>query len=575
MIYCIKCGTEIPDEALFCPSCGTPVVKTKKTRTPAEKTSPATDSGSTLLNVNKIYGHIDLQHLPEGHVIDGRYRIIRKLGQGSFGAVYLAWDKELETNKALKIIPEALSNDREAMLSLRKEAAIMVKLNHKNIVRVYDFHHTGGMKYIDMEYVEGKSLADLKLKKPGKKFTEKETKLYALQIAEGLSYAHRKKVIHKDIKPQNIMLSGEGEIKIMDFGIAETVHSSMSRLKNTGTSGTLVYMSPEQLIGENVGREADIYSLGATLYELLTGNPPFYQGDITYQIINKKPLPLTGVSPQMNNIVLKCLEKDRKQRFADCEGLMETINNKKNFSTSQKSTFTEPPLVSEKKSAGIDFIEMVFVKGGTFQMGSNKGFFTDRKPVHSVTLDDFYIGKYEVTQKQWKAIMGNNLSYNKGCDDCPVEKVSWNDVQKFIKKLNEKTGKYYRLPTEAEWEYAARGGVKSRGYQYAGNNDIEEVAWYDGNSGNKTHPVGQKKANELGIYDMSGNVWEWCSDWYSSSYYGSSPQNNPQGPSSGSFRVYRGGSWFNFARHCRVAFRFGDSPGLRGINLGFRLVLVP
>jgi len=214
-------------------------------------------------------------------------------------------------------------------------------------------------------------------------------------------------------------------------------------------------------------------------------------------------------------------------------------------------------------------IEMVFVKGGTFKMGYHNGD-SDEKPVHRVTVSDFYIGKYEVTQKQWRAIMGNNPSYFKG-DNLPVENVSWDDVQEFLKKLNTKTGKHYRLPTEAEWEYAARGGVKSRGYEYAGSNNIDEVAWYDGNSGNKTHPVGTKKPNELSIYDMSGNVWEWCHDWYATNYYRNSPHYNPQGPSNGDSRVLRGGSWDYDAGNCRVANRYGDYPGYSDGNDGFRV----
>jgi len=216
-------------------------------------------------------------------------------------------------------------------------------------------------------------------------------------------------------------------------------------------------------------------------------------------------------------------------------------------------------------------IDMVAVKGGCFNMGSNDGD-SDEKPVHQVCVDDFYIGKYEVTQKQWKEIMGNYPSKFK-CDDCPVEQVSWDDVQDFIRKLNSKTGNNYRLPTEAEWEYAARGGDQSRGYIYSGSNTIGDVAWYNGNSGSKTHAAGTKKANELGIYDMSGNVWEWCSDWYGADYYGKSPTNNPAGPTTGSYRVLRGGSWDLIATYCRMAIRGWRRPGGNDKILGFRLAL--
>ena len=225
---------------------------------------------------------------------------------------------------------------------------------------------------------------------------------------------------------------------------------------------------------------------------------------------------------------------------------------------------------------GSDVLEgFIFVQGGTFQMGSNDGD-SDEKPVHSITVSDFYIGKYEVTQKEWKDIMGKNPSYFKG-DNLPVEQVRWNDVQKFIKKLNIKTGGNFRLPTEAEWEYAARGGNKSvtlsgvEGYKYSSSNDIGSVAWYTSNSSSKTHPVGLKNANELGIYDMSGNVYEWCNDWYDTNYYKNSPKNNPQGASSGAYRVYRGGSWYLHAEYCRVAYRSNNYPGDFISYLGFRL----
>ena len=219
-------------------------------------------------------------------------------------------------------------------------------------------------------------------------------------------------------------------------------------------------------------------------------------------------------------------------------------------------------------------IEMVKVEGGTFMMGATsemKNPNSNEKPVHQVTLtNDYYMGKYEVTQALWQAVMGSNPSEYKG-DNLPVETVSWNDCQKFISKLNSLTGRMFRLPTEAEWEYAARGGKESRGYQYSGSSNISDVAWYDENSGSKTHPVGTKQANELGIYDMTGNVWEWCSDWYSS--YSSSSQTNPTGSDSGSARVSRGGGWFNDASYCRLSVRFYYTPDFRLDILGLRLAL--
>jgi formylglycine-generating enzyme required for sulfatase activity len=214
---------------------------------------------------------------------------------------------------------------------------------------------------------------------------------------------------------------------------------------------------------------------------------------------------------------------------------------------------------------------MVFVKGGVFQMGGDDGG-SDEKPIHSVIVNDFYIGKYEVTQKEWRAIMGTNPSHFKDCDNCPVEQVSWNDVQEYIKKLNAKTGKNYRLPTEAEWEYAARGGNQSKGYTYSGSNTIDNVAWYSSTSDSKAHPVGQKSPNELGIYDMSGNVWEWCSDWYGSDYYKNSSSNNPKGANSGPYRVLRGGAWDHRPANCRIAFRFNGTPAYRNGSIGFRVV---
>jgi formylglycine-generating enzyme required for sulfatase activity len=226
------------------------------------------------------------------------------------------------------------------------------------------------------------------------------------------------------------------------------------------------------------------------------------------------------------------------------------------------NTYTEP----------VTGMEFVFVPGGCFQMGDTFGDGdSDEKPVHEVCVDGFYMGKYEVTQGQWRKVMGNNPSYFKNGDNYPVETVSWNDAQEFISKLNAGGGKEFRLSTEAEWEYAARSGGKKE--KYAGGNDVDAVAWYGKNSGSKTQPVGSKAANGLGIYDMSGNVWEWCRDWYDGSYYKNSPRQKPQGPSNGADRVGRGGCWDYDPGIVRAAHRAGSEPASRYYILGFRLVL--
>ena len=226
---------------------------------------------------------------------------------------------------------------------------------------------------------------------------------------------------------------------------------------------------------------------------------------------------------------------------------------------------------------GVDF-KMVAVEGGTFTMGATAEQGNDaadnEKPAHQVTLSSYCIGETEVTQALWVAVMGDNPSIFTGNLMRPVECVSWDDCQEFIARLNELTGLKFRLPTEAEWEYAARGGNKSQGYKYAGSNTINEVAWYCYNvpsQSGDTQPVATKRPNELGLYDMSGNVSEWCQDFFGS--YSSEPQTNPTGPSSGYYVVVRGGCWFFYAQNCRVSYRQNGSPLIAADTLGFRLAL--
>ncbi len=254
-----------------------------------------------------------------------------------------------------------------------------------------------------------------------------------------------------------------------------------------------------------------------------------------------------------------------------------------------------------KLTGGID---LVYVRGGSFEMGSEKGE-SDEKPMHTITLSNYFIGKYEVTVgqfrkfiaatgyktsadinggsylwngSQWKLQPGINWEYDalgfkrpETEENHPVIHVSWTDALEYTKWLSSVTGKAFRLPTEAEWEFAARGGMSSNGYTFAGSNDINQVAWSLDNKSNQTFPVGKKQPNELGIYDMTGNVWEWCNDWYDADYYAKSPSTNPQGSKSGLFKVIRGGSWGGLSNFNRVTFRYRYFPGNRGKFNGYRI----
>ena len=284
-----------------------------------------------------------------------------------------------------------------------------------------------------------------------------------------------------------------------------------------------------------------------------------------FQRFSKSILFAPLLSLLLGGVIVSCGDDDNEEDVQGSSSNQNADNGSSDNSNSRDPTFDGKDKVYIVN--GVSF-KMIAVKGGTFQMGSNDGY--DReKPIHQVTLTkDYYIGETEVTQELWTAVMGSNPSYFTGNTQFPVEYVSWNDCQTFISKLNALTGETFRLPTEAQWEYAARGSNKSKGYIYSGSNTIDDVAWYYSNS-SFTNPVKTKAPNELGIYDMSGNVWEWCSDWYGS--YSSAAQTDPTGPSTGSYRVFRGGSWGNSASDCRVAYRCGSTPTITHYNLGLRL----
>ncbi len=676
MPFCSKCGNEIKNDDAFCPVCGTP------NRFSEQEISTNTNEKQdfarykTDVSSGGTYG-LDIRDLPQGTKLeDERYTILEKLGEGGFGVVYKASDSNYEGDlKALKVIYSENYSDRLVMHKLKSEARNMIKINHPNVVRLYDIHFQGEMKFLDMEYVDGGDLVGLMLKCPDYKIAEDKVWDLAIQIAKGMQAIHKQNLIHQDLKPENILLTNDGQVKITDFGISEHFRSSKSRIEETNIKGTYVYASPEQLIGENVGKEADVWSFGTTLYHILTGETLYSgntSGDVITQIKLRSFQSVANVSEKMNYLLSKCLKRDYKERFRSFGHILEFVSKsneqrrkvpqplksfnqlnqeKKNSETDDSmQTATSIKLVSsnsklnddknlkknkilKKKTKklnkeltkylyliflgiisvgtiyyfGMKYVNkepklikieglsedstMVFVQGGTFQMGSNN-MGHDERPVHSVTIDDFYINKYEVTQAEYQGLIGENPSYHKG-DYYPVEQLSWFDAVEFCNKKSKREGltpcytgsgsnivcnfdaNGYRLPTEAEWEYAARGGNKSEGYQYSGSDQIEIVAWYVSNSDDKTSPVGQKMSNELGIYDMSGNVWEWCWDWYDSGYYSGSNDDNPTGPSHQSCRILRSGCWSFSSEGCRVSNRGYYSPIRSDFDIGFRLARKP
>ena len=261
------------------------------------------------------------------------------------------------------------------------------------------------------------------------------------------------------------------------------------------------------------------------------------------------------------------------------------VNRQMPQQTYQQPTYSQTPQ-SYVEDAGYGLnMKMIYVEGGSFRMGATPEQGGDasnnESPVHTVRLDSYYIAECEVTQAQWEKIMGTTIYQQRDkantqwniCGVGAMYYVSWEEAQAFCRELSAKTGKTYLLPTEAQWEYAARGGNKSKGYKYSGSYAIDAVAWYKSNSGSATHWVKEKRANELGLYDMSGNVYEWCSDWYGS--YSSSEQSNPAGAGSGQRRVLRGGSWYHNAGNCRVSDRNNETPSNRFSDVGFRVVCFP
>jgi eukaryotic-like serine/threonine-protein kinase len=593
----------------------------------------------------------------------GPYRLIRKLGSGACGVVWLA---ERATALAATQVALKMPLDDEADLeAVRQEAGIWAAASgHPNVLPIIEANIYGDQVVIASEYAPDGSL-DGWLKRRAAAPPLEAALALACGILAGLEHLHARRIIHRDLKPANVLLQGETP-RLADFGISRVLRTTAH---STTAAGSPVYMAPEAFDGRR-DEQTDLWSAGVILYQLLAGRLPFPGGDwatLYGAVTRREPEPLPATVPAwLRSVVAKSLAKNRAERYQSAAEMRAALLRQNGDATRTEEAATrtgedspprrEPPSgrttqISRRRGRrgpkpivvdvpprsrprlsrraalalvvgviGLTLVawlfhpaalspraqrpaltenlngvslEMMLLPGGTFLMGSPEteaGRERAEGPRHAVSVPGFYIGMYEVTQAQWRAVMGENQSYFKG-DDLPVENVSWLEAQEFCRRLSRMTGRAYRLPTEAEWEYACRAG----GEAHAGEPDA--VAWYGRNSGrepldvealwqaeggylqrlkdngNQTRPVGQKRPNAWGLYDLRGNVWEWCEDVWHESYDGA-PTDGGAWLRGGdaSRRVLRGGSWSGTARLCRAASRAGSGPGVRNGDLGLRIV---
>jgi formylglycine-generating enzyme required for sulfatase activity/tRNA A-37 threonylcarbamoyl transferase component Bud32 len=492
-----------------------------------------------------------------------RYRLLDKLGSGGFGHTFVAEDtSQAGALCAVKVLKPVSNPDLHKIIRDRfeREAAVLRALgadSRGHIPKLYDFFSDGGVFYLVQELIDGLTLAE-KVTKQGP-LDVNSAMNYLDQLLEVLSYIHQSRIIHRDVKPENVVVRHQDEqVVLLDFGLVKEVVNLDSRGNPTTSiqAGTQGYMPPEQQRGKPV-YASDLYALGWTGIFLLTGRDlTAFGGPRDWHRL------APGVANRFVEILDKSTELDVALRFSTAADMLrELYYAGARLQRLGTETF--------RNAAGLEF---VLIPPGTFAMGSEKR--KTEGPAHLVTIDrSFYMARYQTTQAQWFSVIGTRPSKFKG-DDLPVETVSWNDVHQFMEKLNAaRDGYEYRLPSEAEWEYACRAGATT---DYCFGDDAGELqryAWYESNSDNRPHPVGEKEPNAWGLYDVHGNVWEWCEDGYWENYGGAPTDGSPRDVQSDlQERVLRGGGWNARARNCRCAWRRRNAERNRGYHDGFRVM---
>ena len=684
-LICSNCGKELKPTMRKCPYCKTPTEFGKQNPTPhsRQNATPTSQQGYNPFSATDTVAPWDIpqnsqapsgstsqhgtypsgqpQQMPElqsGDELIGQYRIIKKIGSGGSGNVYLAENLTLGEEVAIKAIP-TFGNVEEIITVLVGEYKSLKQIKNREFILESEspikLSHSGmDWVLLPMELAD-KTLRDWLNETSGdlEGRLEKGLDLFK-QACKGVEAIHEAGLLHLDLKPENILLikdttskEEKWQVKIADFGLTRglgKLAETRPELLRDGV-GTPAYMAPEQIMAahwKDVSKSADIYALGMILFELLDGDLP-YSGTAEQIKGKKRNKEIEIRKPQGKSIyvttTLKCLSRKESERpesakdiisqltvnpeetkayieakekdsiegwesylnkWQEGEGIAEAerrldklkdikqkeekerrkkeakkkeekerrrqvkLERERKAEAARKAKVAEEKRKKEEELQKRDVeIEMVYVEGGSYKMGETG---------KNEDVEDFYIGKYPITQKQWVSVMGKNPSHFKG-DDLPVESVSWHDCQAFIEKLNAKTGKYYRLPTEAEWEWAAKGGAKSRGYIYSGSDNLSSVGWYRDNSNDKTHPVGEKKPNELGIHDMSGNVSEGCEDDYQDQnfiFISADGKTSSSSPSIGG-KVVRGGSYWDFNIFCSSDFSSSKIPDDSNHFAGFRI----
>ncbi len=558
--------------------------------------------------------------LQPGRKLQGRYVIVKLLGSGGMGAVYEANDNRLDKVCVVKeMFPPVDPVQAKVMAkAFEREGKTLASLNHSNLPRVTDYFTEGANYYLAMDLIRGQSL-EKQIGTQG--LPEAVVMRYADQLLGVLEYIHAQGILHRDIKPANIIVRPDGNCVLVDFGLVKVVGGQTSSYSMRAL--TPHYAPPEQYKGGTDAR-SDLYSLAATLYQALSGVLPTSASD---QFSGDALQPLAQLRPDISQNTVRVVEKtllmDRNKR---CQSAVEmraalkdpgaaVVDESKVGPAVGESVLTsyvpphQPKVIPSVGASVLTFLppsptdrpspqqrpnsnllvltlapnvtlDLVHVPAGAFLMGStdaDKSANPSEKPQHKVMLDEYLIGKYAVTNAQYAAfVKAKSLSWSmpQGKEKHPVVRVSWDDAVAFCAWASQTTGRKVTLPTEAQWEKSARG-TDGRIYPWGNEAPNANLANFNNNEKGTTvvgkySPTGD---SPYGLSDTAGNVWEWVADWYDDIYYASSPASNPQGPTTGQYRVLRGGSWYNGSDFVRAANRDGSAPIDRADDLGFRVVV--